>query len=165
MSALFAEKLRNNDTIFFKRFTKVRGKVEDFLIENKSLIGIILQNLGKKQRIPKMKEMFDYLVAESFTGTLTLEGMASNLGLKAKLLDVRAVQTSANVADETKNAVMVRTSIATAPKCPICHGRIEVNKSKSYGHIIDKKYDGTGDIDNIQLEHLYCNNSKDSLLA
>lgn len=41
--AMIAEKLRNNDSSFFKKFTKVRPLIEDFLIENKSLIGAILE--------------------------------------------------------------------------------------------------------------------------
>ena len=66
--ALVTEKIRFNDNYFFKKFTKTRSFLEEFLIENKSLIGIILQNLGKNQRIPKMKEMFYYLVSEGMTG-------------------------------------------------------------------------------------------------
>ena len=164
--ALIAEKLRNNDANFFKKFTKVRPVVEDFLIENKSLIGAILQNLNKHQRVPKVKVMFDYLVDEATAGKpLTAENVIKALGQTGRIVDVRNVQTSANVSDETKSAVMIRTAIATAPKCPICKGRLEPNKSKSLEHKIDKKHHGTGDISNVELAHVYCNNSKDSLLA
>lgn len=163
--ALIADKLRNHDSYFFKKFIKVRPQVEDFLVENKSLIGIILQNLGKNQRIPKIKELFEFLVAEAMTGApLEIEKVVAKLGLTGRILDVRAIQTSPNVTDETKNTIIIKTAITTAPKCPLCHGRLEPNKSVSYDHIIDKKYDGTGDIENIQLAHFYCNNSKDSLL-
>jgi Protein of unknown function DUF262/HNH endonuclease len=163
--ALIADKLRNNDSYFFKKFTKVRPQVEDFLIENKSLIGIILQNLGKNQRIPKIKDLFEFLVSEAMTGApLEVEKVVARLGLTGRILDVRAIQTSPNVTDETKNTVMIKTAITVAPKCPLCHGRLEPNKSVSYDHILDKKNDGTGDVGNIQLAHLYCNNSKDTLL-
>lgn len=166
MVALIAEKLRNNDSGFFKKFTKVRPVIEDFLIENKSLIGAILQNLNKHQRVPKVKLMFDYLVDETTNGLpLTAENLIKALGQTGRIVDVRNVHTGSNVTDETKNAIMIRTAIATAPKCPICKGRLEPNKSKSLEHRVDKKHDGTGDIENIELAHVYCNNSKDSLLA
>jgi HNH endonuclease len=163
--ALIADKLRNNDFHFFKKFTKAHPKIEDFLIENKSLIGIILQNLGKTQRIPKIKELFDYMVAQAATGaSLRVEEVVSQLGLTGRILDIRTIQTSPNVTDETKNTILIKTSIASAPKCPLCNGRLEPNKSVSYDHKVDKKNDGTGNLDNIQLAHFYCNNSKDALL-
>jgi hypothetical protein len=164
IAALIADKLSNNDSGFFKRFTKGRPAIEDFLIDNKSLIGALLQNLNKHQRVPKVKQMFDYLVDEATAGRpLTAENVIKAIGQTGRIVDVRNVQTSQNVSDETKNALMIRTAIATAPRCPICNGRLEPNKSKSMEHVIDKKFDGTGDIDNIQLAHVYCNNSKDHL--
>ena len=165
MVALIADKLRNNDSFFFKKFTKVRPEIEDFLIENKSLIGIILQNLGKKQRIPRMKEMFDFIVQKSYEGApLEIVEIIGVLGQTGRILDIRSVQTSPKVTDETKNALMINASIASAQKCPICGGRMEINKSVSYDHKLDKKFDGTGDLANIQHAHFYCNNSKDTLL-
>lgn len=165
MVALIAEKLRNNDSSFFKKFTKVRPKVEDFLIENKSLIGIILQNLGKKQRIPRMKQLFDFMVIKSYEGApLEVVEIVGDLGQTGRILDIRTIQTSPKVTDETKSALMINASIASAQKCPICGGRMEINKSVSYDHKVDKKFNGTGDLANIQHAHFYCNNSKDSLL-
>jgi Protein of unknown function DUF262/HNH endonuclease len=163
--SLIADKLRDNDSYFFKKFTKVRPQIEDFLIENKSLIGIILQNLSKNQRVPKIKELFDFMVAEAMEGSpLKVEAVVAKLGLTGRILDVRAIQTSPNVTDETKNTIIIKTAISSAPKCPLCNGRLGLSKSVSYDHKVDKKYYGTGDIDNIQLAHLYCNNSKDTLL-
>lgn len=163
--ALIGEKLRNNDSYFFKKFTKARPRVEDFLIENKSLIGIILQNLGNKQRIPRVKELFDFIVDKAFAGApLLVVEVVSSLGQTGRILDIRTVQTSPKIADETKSALMINASIAAAPKCPLCGGRMEINKSVSHDHKVDKKDDGTGDILNIQHAHFYCNNSKDGLL-
>ena len=120
MVSLIAEKLRNNDSEWFKKFTKVRQRVEEFLIENKSLIGIALQNMGKGQRIPKMKELFEFLVDETFDfkTPLSPEKAIAKLGLRGRILDVRAIQTSPKVSDETKSAVMVRTHIKAAVKFP-----------------------------------------------
>jgi hypothetical protein len=57
---LIADKLRNNDEQWFRKFTEARGLMEAFLIKNKSLIGNVLQNLSKKGRIPRMRDMFRY---------------------------------------------------------------------------------------------------------
>ena len=163
--ALITDKLRNNDDFFFKKFTKTRPKIERFLIDNKSVLGIILQNLGKYQRIPRMKEMFDFLVSEGMTkDDLDLESVIAKLGMKGRIVDVRSVQTSTKVTNETSDALMVRASIESARPCPLCGGLIEINKSVSIDHIQKQVQHGSGDIDNLQFAHLYCNNSRDSLL-
>ncbi len=165
MVALIADKLRNNDTFFFKKFTKSRPQIEEFLIENKSIIGFLLQNLGKTNRIPKLKEMYEFLVSERMAGNdLSIEKVITHLGMTGRIVDVRAMQKSAKITDETQNAMLMNSAIAMAPKCPLCGGRLDLNKSKSPDHIVDAKNEGTGDISNLQFTHPYCNHSKDSLL-
>ena len=165
MASLVAEKLRNNDDQFFKKFTKARSQIEEFLIENKSLIGIILQNLGKNARIPRMRDMFVFLVDMALTeGKIDVSKVISQLGLRGRVYDVTAIQTSPKISDTTKSTLLIKSSIDSAPKCDLCKGRIEVNKSVSYDHITRKQDDGTGDISNVRITHPYCNNSRDSLL-
>ena len=36
--------------------------MEKFLIDNKSLIGILLQKMGKGNRVSKMRDLFSFLV-------------------------------------------------------------------------------------------------------
>ena len=67
MVLLIQDKLRNNDSQWFKSFTDSRSVVEKFLIGHKSLIGMVLQNLGKGQRVPKMRDLFLFLVKEART--------------------------------------------------------------------------------------------------
>ena len=43
MVMLIAERVRNNDDAFFQKFTRARKVLENFLIEYKSLIGILLE--------------------------------------------------------------------------------------------------------------------------
>jgi hypothetical protein len=164
MVSLIAETLRNNDRNFFKKFTKGRERVEDFLIANKSLIGIALQNMGKGQRVTKMKDLFTFLTDESRTSPPTAEGMIAYLGMQGRVLDVRMVQTSPNISDETKSAVMVRTHLKAAIKCPVCRGLLDPGKSVSYDHTKPKRERGTGDRENVEPSHPYCNNSKDTLV-
>jgi hypothetical protein len=51
VTLLIATKMRNNDGVFFRRFTDGRAKLEKFLVDRKSLIGILLQNMSKAQRV------------------------------------------------------------------------------------------------------------------
>lgn len=165
MVALIAEKIRNNDSQFFKKFTKVRALVEDFLIDNKSLIGIALQNMGKTQRVPNIEKLLDYLVSESIKGQVPTPEMAvSHLGMQGRILDVRVIQTTPHVSDDTKDTLIVRDELSKASRCPLCKGRLDPSKSVSFDHRLPKRDGGTGDVDNIQMAHPYCNNSRDSLL-
>ena len=160
MTALIQDRIRNNDSDFFKAFTNVRGQVEQFLIDNKSLIGLVLQNLAKNQRVPKMRDLFAYLVAQlKRQKPIKLEDAIAQLGLRGRILDVNAIQTSPTISDETKSMLFVRDAIKTALHCPICSGLLDPKKSVSYDHIKRVRNGGTGELDNTQLVHPYCNTS------
>ena len=47
----------------------------------------------------------------------------------------------------------------TAIKCPICNGYLDPEKSVSYDHVVRRREEGTGDEENCQLTHPYCNQS------
>lgn len=158
MTALIQEKLRTNNKGFFKAFSKARGSVEKFLIENKSLIGLVLQNLAKNQRVPKMRDLFEYLVAELKKGnTIKLEDAIAFLGLRGRILDVNAIHIGPTISDDTKSMLFVRDAIKAALHCPMCQGLLDPKKSVQYDHIIPVRDGGTGDVDNAQLAHPYCN--------
>ncbi|MGA3161225.1 MAG: DUF262 domain-containing protein [Terracidiphilus sp.] len=159
MTAVIQEKLRNNDSGFFKDFTTARRRLEQFLVDNKSLIGIILQNLSKGQRVPKMKDLFEFLVAElkDPKKEIKLEDAIARLGLRGRILDVNVIQTTPHISDDTKSMVYVKEAIQNALRCPVCGGLLDPNKSVSYDHIEPKRKGGTGDPTNVQLAHPYCN--------
>ena len=160
MTALIAEKIRNNDGAWFKKFSSARPKVEQFLIENKSLLGIVLQNLSKAQRIPKVRDLFSFLVAEANAGKIVkAEAAVAHLGLRGRILDVTAIQTAPHFTDDTKSMVFMRQAIEAALKCPICKGLLDPAKSVSYDHKVKRKDGGTGDATNAQLVHPYCNSA------
>ena len=166
MAAVVQDKLRNNNAEFFKQFTSARRRLEQFLIENKSVIGTILQYLSKGQRVPKMKSLFDYLVAELRhpENTVTVESALAHLAMRGRILDVNVIQTSPHLSDDTKSIVYVKEAIKTALRCPICGGILDPLKSVSYDHIQPVRTGGTGDHTNVQLAHPYCNHGyKESL--
>jgi hypothetical protein len=166
MTALIQDKLRNNNAGFFKSFTLARKRLEQFLIDNKSLIGIILQNLSKGQRVPRMKDLFEFLVDELQTpNKIKLEDAIARLGLRGRILDVNAIQTAPNITDDTKSVVYVRQAIKNALRCPVCGGLLDPTKSVSYDHIVPKSKGGSGDVSNTQMAHPYCNGNKDAIQA
>ena len=158
MTLLLNEKVRNNDRKFFKKFTTQREKIEAFIIENKSLIGILLQNMSKTNRVPKMRDLLMFLVSEFETGTaVTVESMIQHLGLRGRIIDVVATQSSPQFSDDTKSIVFVRNAIKSALICPICRGKLDPKKSVSYDHRKPVRDGGTGDPENADLVHPYCN--------
>lgn len=158
MSLLLTERVRNNDRGFFKKFTLHREAVEQFLIANKSLIGILLQNMGKASRVPKMRDLFAYLVAEFSDGRdVTPEGMILHLGLRGRIIDVVNIQTKPEFSDDTKSMIFVRQALASALVCPICRGKLDPKKSVSYDHVQRVRDGGVGDVENGALVHPFCN--------
>jgi hypothetical protein len=158
MTAVIQDKLRNNNSIFFKSFTTARKELEQFLINNKSLIGLILQNLSKGQRVPKVRELFEFLVSQfQIHRTVTIEDAIANLGIRGRILEANVVQTAPNISDDTKSMVYVRQAVTNALRCPICGGLLDPNKSVSYDHIDPIRKGGSGYHENVQLAHPYCN--------
>ena len=104
MVATIAEKLRNNDGGWFYKFTQARQAIEAFLLEHKSLIGVILQNLAKPSRTPKMRDMFNFMVATANAEqTITPQGLVTHLALSARIYDVVVPSRSIEFTDDTKS--------------------------------------------------------------
>jgi HNH endonuclease len=161
VTSLIVEKIRNNDSAFFKRFTTVRSRVEGFLIDNKSLITNILQNLSKNLRVVRIKSLFEYMINEfSDDREVTPEQAITHLGLRGLIFDVNAAQTSPQISDDTKSMIFEREAIKQALKCPLCNGLLDPKKSISYDHIVARRDGGSGDHSNVQMVHPYCNSIK-----
>ncbi|MDR3572074.1 MAG: DUF262 domain-containing protein [Candidatus Pacebacteria bacterium] len=161
MTSLLVEKLRNNDSMFFKKFTAARSGVEAFLVENKSLITNILQNLSRTLRVVRMKELFEFIISEYNEGrAVKPEQAITQLGLRGRVFDVNVAQINPQISDDTKSMIFVREAIKQAMKCPLCQGLLDARKSVSYDHILARRDGGTGDPSNVQLVHPYCNSVK-----
>lgn len=158
IARLFVERLRNNDDGFWKKFTAARKKLEAFLVENKSLVGIILQNMNKKHRITKMSDLIAFLITEFNSGRdVTVEQAIQHLGLHGRIIDVVSVQASPRFTDNTKTTALIRQALTSALVCPVCEGKLDPSKSVSYDHIVPIRDGGTGDSVNCDLVHPYCN--------
>jgi hypothetical protein len=160
VSLLITERVRNNDGGFFRKFTEARAQLERFLMENKSLIGGLLQNMAKSQRVPKMRDLLVFLVSEFKSGrSVTAEAVINALGLQGRIIDVVAVKTTSEFSDDTKAIIFVRQALAAALTCQVCHGKLDPNKSVSYDHIVPIRECGLGNPENGALVHPYCNSA------
>jgi HNH endonuclease len=158
MVRLIAERVRNNDSGFFKKFTRVRAKLETFLIDNKSLLTQAFANINRDARVLRVRDLLDALIKKlDRREKFVTEDLFATIGISGRILDVRKIQTKAKVSEATKAAVAIATGLASASKCPICRGLLYPKKSVSYDHKVRVREGGRGNIENIQMTHPYCN--------
>jgi len=159
MIAVIQDKIRNNNSQWFRDFTDARARLETFLVSNKSVIGMLLQNLAKGHRVIKIRDLIEFLVSElkNPVNNVTIEAGIAKLGLSGRILDVKITQTSPTITNETKTEIFLRQAIPRALICPICGGALDPKKSLTYDHVERVRDGGSGDVGNVQLAHPYCN--------
>lgn len=79
--------------------------------------------------------------------------------LEGKIIAGDFKRTTSKISDETKSKVFISVALNSALKCPICDGYLDVEKSVSYDHIERVREGGSGEAENCQLTHPYCNQS------
>jgi hypothetical protein len=155
-----SEKLANNDSLFFRKFTERRIRIEKTLIEHKELIATVLQKMGSSKRI----DAYSAIISKIYSATVDQTQISDSdivdwAGLTGKIVVGKEKTSSTAVSDETKSRVFIYTTLKNTAKCPICGGYIDTNKSISYDHITRKVEGGLGNVENIQITHPFCNQS------
>lgn len=155
-----SEKISNNDTGFFRKFSESREVIEEALILHKELIATTLQKLGSVKRIEVYSKVIDSIYKAASKGEEILENhIVDWAGLTGKIVVGGEKTTSINFSDETKSKIFIQSTLKQSLKCPLCKGYIDTNKSASYDHIIRRSDGGLGDSQNGQITHPYCNQS------
>jgi hypothetical protein len=158
--ALIGKRLANNDSQFFKKFSEARQNLETVLIQNKDLIATILQKHPSLRRVSAYESMLASLVDHLKAGGEVNETwLISQSGLKGKVVTGVADTSSTRFSDDTKSGVFIKAALDRAMKCSICGGYLDPEKSMSYDHADRVRDGGTGDAENCQLVHPYCNQS------
>ncbi len=158
VTRVFARAIQDNNKEFFRKFTKCRGTLEKFLITNKALINQAIVQIGSTQRVERLSNMFNGLVASFLNEEeVDTDKLLQLLGLQGKLVASELEGAAQNFSDEAKSAIYLRQSLNNALTCPICNGLVDTNKSASYDHIKRKSDGGMGISDNGQITHPYCN--------
>lgn len=158
--SVISEKLANNDKSFFTKFSKNRETIESILINNKELLATVLQKLTSKQRIPRYHILLNKLFNHVFQGnTVDEELIISFAELGGKILTGSFKKRNQEISDDAKSKAFIDVALKNSIKCPLCNGYIDTEKSVSYDHIIRKRDGGSGDPENVQLTHPFCNQS------
>ena len=157
---LLSKKIRNNDSNFFIKFTKYRGKLEQILVHKKDLIATILQKHISKNRIDIFSNLLDEIINKlSKNENIDDTDIVKISKLDGKIVLGNSTTVGTTFSDEVKSISFIKNALSSALKCPICNGYLDPEKSISYDHIIRKQDNGTGDSGNCQLTHPYCNQS------
>ncbi|MEN0038799.1 MAG: DUF262 domain-containing protein [Cellvibrio sp.] len=158
--SLIGQKIANNDSDFFKKFTLVRHSLEVILIENKELVATIIQKHLSRNRVAKYHDFLQVLV-DSLSKGMNVESndLVKFSQLEGKVIAGDFRSNTSRISDETKSKIFINVALNSALKCPICQGYLDVEKSVSYDHIERVRDGGLGGVDNCQLTHPYCNQS------
>lgn len=158
LCSLINKNLFSNNKNFFPQFTKNRFHIENFLITNKSIIGLALQNMSRGSRVKRMTALFDLLVNKgSELANLKFEDLMRQIGISGKILQVGEMTNATRFSDEAKSELYITAALKNALRCPICNGLLNPGSSVSYDHIKRVQDGGKGSTDNGQLVHPYCN--------
>lgn len=157
---LVSQKLSNNDSGFFAKFTKARPELENILIEHKDLIATILQKLLSKKRVERYAILLDKVISALVDNkTVTEADLVSWAGVDGRVVLGTAPVASTRFSDDVKSEAFIAEALKSAVKCPICSGYLDTAKSVSYDHIQRAEDGGNGGAQNLQLTHPYCNQS------
>jgi hypothetical protein len=161
MFSLISNKLKSNDKLWFKDFTSRRKTIERLLLEHKGIITLLISAQGSKVRIDggvKVLE-FIYKAAADDQAEISPNDFAAILGLESRLYTIQS-KPGADFSDDAKSSAFLREAFKQALTCPLCGGYLDPTKSASYDHVNRKRDGGTGDEQNCQITHPYCNSLK-----
>lgn len=155
---VIADAIRNNDDSWFKKFTRVRGLVEDTLVARKSLINQGLANVNSAQRVDRVSDLFREMINHfHFHENITDDDILKHLGLRGRAGELKLIDAPKGFTIDVKSAAYLQSALSGAPRCSVCGGYLYVLKSVSYDHITPVVSGGKGTDDNIQLLHPFCN--------
>lgn len=153
-------KIQDNNNQFFKDFSSNRQGIEATLVSKKGLITQALQIARSQTRIERVADLLDFLVEKSKSKkAVSDEDVVRVIAPNsfAKILAVGEGTAGRQFSDDAKSAIFIRTALGSAVKCKICGGYLDVAKSVSYDHVLRVREGGTGDAENGQLTHPFCN--------
>lgn len=157
---LIGKKLSNNDKAFFQKFTSVRSKLEEILVNHKELIATILQKHVSPKRVDKyagfLDELINHLTTNDTPSELELVKMA---GLDGKIVVGSGTDVQKEFSDDSKSEAFINVALSSSIKCPLCKGYLDTEKSVSYDHVVRAREGGIGHSSNCHLMHPYCNQS------
>lgn len=164
----FIEDLAHRDKL--KQFRDVRLQFEDFLIEHKEAIGLVIHKFGSGGRnIPWIKVYYDR-VMQGFVEGKTPDEIQQSFVADPDFTFLTVPRPSgvreqpnqpkkSKMSDATKTASFFSAALPGGPRCAICRALMHRN-SITTDHKEKASEHGRSDMSNAQPTHPYCNSSK-----
>lgn len=156
--SLITEKVRRNDSDFFKQFSRARAKLEEILKLRKSVLSLAFANVSRKTRVTKFRLLLELLVDNLYPDKgYTLEDALAGIGITGEIIEIKP-EPKKHITKSVKAAVYVKHALETTGKCPECHGLLfPERRSVQYDHIERAQDGGIGTVENSQIMHPFCN--------
>jgi hypothetical protein len=144
----------------FHKFTAVREKFEDFLVNHKAIINEIVRGKGASTRSLKTISEIYVLLYENLKQGKTpeeIKGVIFNDNKFRKYLSQAAqVVGTGDFSSEAKAAIKMRSELDNAARCRECGARMHMVAVHG-AHIIAREDDGPNHSDNGTPKHPFCN--------
>lgn len=166
MAALVLEMEKTNE---FARFTAVRAKFEQFLIDHKSFVNQMTTKYGSMAKgYRQLKDYFAFVLSKFMEGK-TPEEVAGALGAHERyhtLVKEKSIESKQpkEYSQSLKQWAFLRDALSNSMECAICKARID-HKAMTLDHAIEKSAGGAASGSNAQWTHPYCNSTYKRLIA
>ncbi|MFF4118350.1 DUF262 domain-containing protein [Streptomyces sp. NPDC001714] len=143
-------------------FTEKRAQFEEFLVRYKYFLNQIVRSYGSLQRsVPPTLLMYQTVfeaLIKGCTDPEIIEHLKSQPALRSSIKEISDEDRAhgRNFSAETKNSIILKETIQSAPTCGICGARLYL-RFITVDHKVRKEDGGDGSPGNGQLTHPYCN--------
>lgn len=143
------------------QFTVARERFEEFLLKYRHFQNLIARHLGAAQRGLQSTLTMHRIMLEAIMVGKSDEEIVEDLRAQPQLDFLQVIteddiRRRRNFSTKTKNATYLRNALDKELRCGICGARLHF-KSISIDHVVRREDGGTGDANNAQLAHPYCN--------
>lgn len=147
----------------------LRGRLEDFLLENSFLVPSITRRArGEERAVRQLKNYLDFLF-ENLSKNTPKEELLGLVGERFRVSTVAEPEEDdepsapgSRFPIHVKNALFIERELKIANRCGLCKARIPTRGlSSDHGH--DRKYGGSGGKRNVAPTHHACNSAKDKI--
>ncbi|MFC8145855.1 DUF262 domain-containing protein [Streptomyces paradoxus] len=143
-------------------FTDKRAEFEEFLVRYKYFLNQIVRAYGSLQRsVPPTLLMYQTIfgaLLEECSDSEIIGRLKGQSALRSSIKEISSEDRAhgRNFSAETKNSIVLKEAIQSAPKCGICRARLYL-RFITVDHKVRKEDGGDGTPENGQLTHPYCN--------
>jgi hypothetical protein len=150
----------------FLAFSRVRQRFEEFLFDHRGMTEAI-RRLGSGSRSrPRVIALYRSVITDLQKG-MTPQKVHEALVKNSEFAFIFVEQPKSNGAAtkkggrfprEVKDAVYLRDTLPSAPRCPTCGGIMHHNGIQA-GHQQHRRDGGSGSLENAMLQHPFCNST------